>query len=66
MDLTMAGELAARAAVALRPGGALVVVANRFLAYHRLMGEAFDVPADRVERVFADEKYHVLRVVQPG
>ena len=40
----------------LNPGGALILVANRFLAYDRLLAERFR----RVERLADDGRYHVL------
>lgn len=40
----------------LRPGGRLIVVANRFIRYDRMMGVAYE----RVERLATTNAYHVL------
>jgi 16S rRNA (guanine1207-N2)-methyltransferase len=41
---------------ALHPGGRMVVVANHFIRYERLMAEQFR----RVETLAADSRFHVL------
>jgi 16S rRNA (guanine1207-N2)-methyltransferase len=41
---------------ALEPGGRLVIVANRFIRYDRLMESLFE----RVETLAADNHFHVL------
>ncbi|WP_228389553.1 class I SAM-dependent methyltransferase [Cumulibacter manganitolerans] len=45
---------------ALRPGGALYVVANRHLRHHRYLREAFDA----VEVLGADARFSALRAVR--
>ncbi len=61
VDYEMAEALAQQAGAALAPGGRLVVVANRFLAYHKLLKRYFEA----VERVYEDTKFHVLEARQP-
>jgi 16S rRNA (guanine1207-N2)-methyltransferase len=57
VDKSMAFEIISQAPYYLAPGGLLLIVANRFLNYDRLMREHFS----RVDRVAENNKFHVIQ-----
>jgi len=59
-SLAVAQAFIRQAYKALRPRGRLVLVANRFLPYNRLMGQVFG----SVEMLAGTRSYHVLRSVK--
>jgi len=61
IDTSMPDRLIAGAPKHLNPGGALLIVANAFLAYGKRMDPVFR----RVETVVATRQYHVLRASDP-
>ena len=61
VDLSVADRLIDEAPRHLAPGGALLVVANAFLAYGKRMERVFG----RVETVAATRQFHVLRASDP-
>lgn len=61
IDLSVADRLIAGAPAHLAPGGALLVVANAFLAY----GKRMDAVFRHVETVAATRRYHVIRATDP-
>lgn len=63
VDYTMAQELAVRAGHALKPGGRLWVVANRFLAYHRYLNPVFG--DENVTKVYEDNKFVIFLATRP-
>jgi 16S rRNA (guanine1207-N2)-methyltransferase len=56
VNKSMADRLISQAPLHLAPGGQLVIIANRFLNYHRSMQQYFK----RVTRLAEDNKYHLL------
>jgi|GEM_PF-3450214 len=63
VDYTMAQELAVRAGHALKPGGRLWVVANRFLAYHRYLNPVFG--DENVTKAYEDNKFVIFLATRP-
>lgn len=61
VDLAMATTLIEQAPVHLYSGGAILIVANTFLAYRQLLERTFE----RVEIVKATPQYRVLRATDP-
>jgi 16S rRNA (guanine1207-N2)-methyltransferase len=61
VDTSVADRLIAEAPAHVLPGGQLLVVANAFLAYGRVMERAFR----HVETVAATRQYHVLMASEP-
>jgi 16S rRNA (guanine1207-N2)-methyltransferase len=60
VDLSTGARFIINAAAALRPGGALCVVANRFLRYEPILGQALGA----VEEVAGDRRYKVLKATR--
>jgi 16S rRNA (guanine1207-N2)-methyltransferase len=56
VNKSMADELIAKASGYLKPGGRLLIVANRFLNYDKVMRENFNT----VSRIAETPKFHVL------
>lgn len=56
VDYAAAEDFIRQSRAALEPGGRLVIVANRFIRYERIMAQVFG----RVEVVAEDRRYHVL------
>lgn len=61
VDTAVADRLIDEAPAHLRPGGALVIVANAFLAYGKRMSRVFR----QVKTVAQTRQYHVLRAADP-
>jgi len=61
IDYDMPERLIGEAAAHLRPGGSLLIVANAFLAYERLMGRYFN----DVQTIASTRQYCVLRASRP-
>ncbi|MGB3305912.1 MAG: class I SAM-dependent methyltransferase [Thermomicrobiales bacterium] len=61
IDYDMPERLIGEAAAHLRPGGSLLIVANAFLAYERLMNRHFH----DVQTIASTRQYRVLRASRP-
>jgi 16S rRNA (guanine1207-N2)-methyltransferase len=62
VDYRVAYQFVRDSRTALRPGGRLFLVSNRFIGYEKLIGETFG----QVAKVYADPSYHVLTAVAGG
>jgi 16S rRNA (guanine1207-N2)-methyltransferase len=61
-DRTLAERFLTQSSAALRPGGQLWVVCNRFLPYERTLSQVLGVPRE----VAGDRSYKVLMAERPG